>query len=121
MALFSLFALQSMMRMLYLYSNIFLQCNISSQLTSVENSVSGTQNSDTQAGTISADYPMSMRSKKVSDSSTSINTIKLGRMSHSLKEWIISEREYLSQSFCSSVLCNGFIHEFNFKDMFKSH
>lgn len=58
-----------------------LQGNISRQLTSVENSASGTQNLDTQSGTIPVDYTMSMRSNKVSDSSISMNTIKLVRVS----------------------------------------
>lgn len=41
-----------------------LQGNTSRQLTSVENSAPGTQNLDTQSGTIPVDYTMSMRSNK---------------------------------------------------------
>lgn len=66
-----------------------LQGNISRKLTSVENSASGTQNLDTQSGTIPVDYTMSMRSNKVSDSSISMNTIKLVRASQ------FERRDYL--------------------------
>lgn len=58
-----------------------LQGNISRQLTSVENSALGTQNLDIQSGIIPDDYTMPMRSNKESDSSISMNTIKLVRAS----------------------------------------
>lgn len=58
-----------------------LQGNISRELTSVENSALGTQNLDIQSGTIPVDYTMPVRSNKKSDSSISMNTIKLVRAS----------------------------------------